>query len=52
MELLGAGGSQWPHDLVAKMGLDIRDPNFWNKGLASFKKMIDEAEELSKELEN
>lgn len=52
MELLGAGGSQWPHDLVAKMGLDIRDPNFWNKGLASFKKMIDEVEDLSKELEN
>ena len=47
MELLSAGGSQWPHDLVSKMGLDIRDPKFWDKGLSSFQKMIEEAEELS-----
>lgn len=51
LELLSAGGSEWPHDLVAKMGLDIRDPEFWNKGLASFEKMIDEAEALSKNIE-
>lgn len=51
MELLSAGGSEWPHDLVAKMGLDIRDPEFWNKGLSSFEKMIDEAEELASNLE-
>jgi oligoendopeptidase F len=47
MDLLSAGGSEWPHDLVAKMGLGIRDPEFWNKGLSSFEKMIEEAEELS-----
>ncbi len=47
MELLSAGGSEWPHDLVAKMGLDIRDPEFWNKGLSSFEKMVEEAEELA-----
>lgn len=51
MDLLSAGGSEWPHDLVAKMGLDIRDPEFWNKGLSSFEKMIDEAEELASNLE-
>jgi oligoendopeptidase F len=50
MELLSAGGSEWPHDLVAKMGLDIRDPEFWNKGLASFEKMVEEAEELADKL--
>lgn len=47
MELLSAGGSEWPHDLVARMGLDITDSNFWNKGLASFERMIEEAEALS-----
>ncbi len=52
MELLSAGGSEWPHDLVAKMGLDIRDPEFWNKGLSSFEKMINEAEQLANELED
>ena len=52
LELLSAGGSEWPHDLVAKMGLDIRDPEFWANGLKSFEKMIDEAEQLSGELKN
>ncbi len=47
LELLSAGGSEWPQDLVAKMGLDITDASFWNKGLASFERMIDEAEALS-----
>ena len=47
MKLLSAGGSEWPHDLVSRMGLDIRDPKFWDKGLSSFERMIEEAEELS-----
>ena len=47
MKLLSAGGSEWPHDLVSSMGLDIRDPKFWDKGLSSFERMIEEAEELS-----
>ena len=48
MELLSAGGSEWPEDLVAKMGLDITQPDFWNKGLASFERMVEEAEEMAK----
>ncbi|MBO6587100.1 MAG: M3 family oligoendopeptidase [Gracilimonas sp.] len=52
MELLSAGGAEWPHDLVAKMGLDITQPDFWNKGLASFERMVEEAEEMAKELAN
>ena len=47
MKLLSAGGSEWPHDLVSKMGLDIRDPKFWDKGLSSFERMLEEAEKLS-----
>jgi len=47
LELLRAGGSEWPHKLVEKMGFDIRDPEFWNKGLASFRNMINDAEALA-----
>jgi len=47
MKLLSAGGSEWPHDLVSKLGLDIRDPKFWDKGLSSFERMIEEAEKLA-----
>ena len=52
LELLSAGGSEWPHDLVAKMGLDITQPDFWNKGLASFERMVEEAEEMAKQVTN
>ncbi len=52
MELLSAGGSEWPHELVAKMGLDITDPDFWNKGLNSLERMIEEAEALSSQISN
>ncbi len=50
LELLSAGGSEWPHELVAKMGLDITDKDFWATGLAVFERMVEEAEELAAEL--
>ncbi len=50
LDLLSAGGSEWPEDLVAKMGLDITQPDFWNKGLASFERMVEEAEAMAKEV--
>lgn len=50
MELLSAGGSEWPEDLVAKMGLDISDPAFWKKGLSAFSSMVEEAEELAAQI--
>ena len=34
LTLLEAGGSEWPHQLIARMGLDIQDSEFWQKGLA------------------
>jgi oligoendopeptidase F len=46
MKLLEAGGSEWPHELVGNMGLNIQDPNFWQKGLKAFEQMIVRAEEL------
>lgn len=49
-ELLAAGGSDWPHNLVAKTGLDITKPDFWQKGIAVFESMVDEAESLSKKV--
>lgn len=48
LDLLSAGGSEWPEDLVAKMGLDITQPDFWKKGLGSFERMVEEAEEMAK----
>lgn len=50
IDLLSAGGSDWPHNLVSKMGLDITDPKFWEKGIVAFEKMIEKAEELAQKL--
>ncbi|CAN5310427.1 M3 family oligoendopeptidase [soil metagenome] len=51
LELLEAGGSDWPHELVNKLGIDIRDKEFWNQGLTLFEQMIDQAEELASKIE-
>lgn len=51
LELLSAGGSDWPHHLISKMGLDIREKGFWLSGLSLFEKMVTEAEELADSFE-
>ncbi|MFU8811761.1 MAG: M3 family oligoendopeptidase [Balneolaceae bacterium] len=48
--LLEAGGSDWPHELVGKLGVDITDPSFWKRGVALFEQMVAQAEELASEL--
>ena len=50
LNLLRAGGSDWPHTLIGKMGVDIQDQSFWNKGLTLFEGMIKEAENLHHQL--
>ncbi len=50
IEMLRAGGSDWPEHIVGKLGLDITQPDFWNKGLAAVEQMIEQAEELAKKV--
>lgn len=50
LEMLSAGGSDWPHNLVAKLDMDIRDPEFWKQGLQIFESMINEAETLAAQI--
>lgn len=51
LELLSAGGSDWPHRLLSSLGLDIRDPGFWLQGLEIFAEMVGEAEQLATQIE-
>jgi oligoendopeptidase F len=51
IELLRSGGSDWPENLVAKIGFDINSPVFWQKGLNVIDNMIEEAEKLAAETE-
>jgi oligoendopeptidase F len=45
--LLRAGGSDWPHELVGRLGIDLRDAAFWRQGLEAIEALIAEAEALA-----
>jgi oligoendopeptidase F len=47
LALLRAGGSDAPAALLAKLGLDVADPRFWDGGLALLEEMVAEAEKLA-----
>jgi oligoendopeptidase F len=48
LELLSAGGSDAPHVLLARLGVDVNDPAFWELGLRLLGDMVAEAEDLAK----
>ena len=50
IEMLRAGGSDWPENIVGKLGLDITNPDFWDNGLAAIEKMVQQAEELANKI--
>ena len=45
--LLAAGGSDWPHELVGTLGIDLREPAFWGRGLDAVEALVAEAEGLA-----
>ncbi len=47
LELLAAGGSDSPQRLLAPLGVDTSDPNFWNTGLEFLRSMVREAEQFA-----
>jgi oligoendopeptidase F len=47
LDLLAAGGSDAPHVLLAKLGVDVNDPGFWELGLRLLGDMVTEAEQLA-----
>jgi oligoendopeptidase F len=50
LELLASGGSEAPHVLVARLGVDVTDPEFWELGLRLLDDMVNEAERLASKL--
>jgi oligoendopeptidase F len=47
LELLAAGGSAPPTELLARVGIDIEEPSFWQRGLNVLRRLVDEAQELA-----
>jgi len=50
VNLLKAGGSDWPEQLIGTLGVDINDPEFWKNGLGIVDRLVKEAEVLAREL--
>jgi oligoendopeptidase F len=50
LELLSSGGSDFPHKLLAPLGVDVTDPGFWELGLKLLGDMVTEAEGLAERL--
>jgi oligoendopeptidase F len=47
LALLSSGGSDAPHVLLGKLGVDVTDPGFWELGLRLLTDMVAEAESLA-----
>ena len=52
IELLSSGGSDAPEKLLARVGVDITDSDFWQGGLDLLREMVNEAVALADELRN
>jgi oligoendopeptidase F len=48
--LLAAGDSDYPANLLAKIGVDLNNPGFWDEGIAAIRALVAEEEALAQEL--
>jgi oligoendopeptidase F len=44
LDMLSAGGSDWPTAIVKPLGVDLADPGFWARGIGLLEAMVAEAE--------
>ena len=49
-EFLSSGVYDSPENIFSKMGIDLNDEGFWNKGLDEVEDLVKETEELAKKL--
>ena len=52
LRLLEAGGSDWPHVLLKKLGIDLNDSRFWQEGILAIEQLITKAEKLAEEVDS
>jgi len=50
IDLLAAGDSDYPDRLLAQVGVDINDSDFWQKGIDVIEEWVTQAEALSRQL--
>jgi oligoendopeptidase F len=50
MAVLSAGDSDYPERILAKVGVDLSDPAFWNEGLQTLDTLVTQEEALAREV--
>jgi oligoendopeptidase F len=50
IEVLAAGDSDWPEKILAKIGVDLTDLKFWEQGLSAVRALVEQEEQLAREL--
>ncbi len=50
LDVLAAGNSDYPEVILKTVGVDLADPAFWNEGLEAISALIDQAEQLAREV--
>jgi oligoendopeptidase F len=50
LEMLSAGGSIAPNELLGRLGVDLTDPGFWDAGLDVLADEVSRAEDLAEEM--
>jgi oligoendopeptidase F len=51
LEVLRAGGSDWPEKILSPMGVDLTDPSFWQEGLGEIEALVTRAERLIRQIQ-
>ncbi len=50
LAMLSAGGSDWPHEIVKPLGVDLTNPDFWQRGLNILDNMVSESERMASQM--
>lgn len=50
IDVLSSGGNDYPDQILAKAGVDLNDPKFWQKGIDVVRSLVEQEEALAKEL--
>lgn len=50
LDVLAAGDSDYPDRILAKVGVDLSDPAFWSQGLDTLRQLVEQEEQLAREV--
>lgn len=50
LDVLAAGDSDYPDRILAKVGVDLSDPAFWTQGLDTLRQLVEQEEQLAREV--